>query len=66
MDEEQKMVSFDNVTLFPSIDISEINQIVNEEIESLYHDREVKRVPLKRRSLIIIGNYFRFNNIIFK
>ena len=52
-----KMVSFDIVNLFPSIDTNEINQII-EEINKNYSNTDIKNTLIKANNLILNENYF--------
>ena len=61
--EGQKIVS-DNINVFPSIDVEENNQNINEEIGNMYQDKELKQILTTASNLIINGNYIHFNNII--
>ena len=66
MEKDLKMVSFDIINLYPSINTNEINQVIVEEIDKNYNNPEIKNILIRKSNLILNENYFnltrRFTN----
>ena len=63
---KDKIVSFDVINLYPSIDINEIQEIINQRIEHLYGRNDISQTIISASNLILNEAYFTFNRKIYK
>lgn len=63
--ENEMIVSFDIKELYPSINIEEIQQIINTKLKEKYEEK-IAETLIRANNLLLLNSYFQFNNKLFK